>query len=302
MKTNKSLGAAFAIMAACIYGCTAIIGKFSYAEGANTLTLAMFRSVFSIPVLYGVLKIKGISLRVSKHQLVSLVLLGITGTSLTSLLLYGSYNYISVGLTTCIHFVYPVIVAVVCVVVFKEKISRTKVLAILLAVVGLLMFLEKDLDINMTGVTLAFFSGVAYAAYVIIMDKGGVRDLHPMLITFYCCCVASIIMFSYGTVAGQLTYAMTSKGWLYLFIMAMCVSVGANSMIPVAVKHVGPTATSILGMFEPISTVILGILLLNETCTPRGLLGCALVISAVVLLTLESSREKKTEKSQENQV
>ena len=66
-------------------------------------------------------------------------------------------------------------------------------------------------------------------------------------------------------------------------------------MIPVAVKNVGPTVTSILGMFEPISTVILGFLVLNETITARGLIGCALVISAVVLLTLESSREKRQE-------
>jgi len=73
----------------------------------------------------------------------------------------------------------------------------------------------------------------------------------------------------------------------------MCVSVGANSMIPVAVQNVGGTVTSIMGMFEPISTVILGYVVLNETMTFRGLIGCALVIAAVVILTLESAAEKK---------
>ena len=64
-------------------------------------------------------------------------------------------------------------------------------------------------------------------------------------------------------------------------------------MIPVAVKHVGGTVTSIMGMFEPISTVILGYFLLNETMTLRGLAGCVLVIAAVVILTLEGAIEKK---------
>ena len=119
MKTNKSLGAFFAILAACIYGCTGILGKVTYAEGSNTIMLTWCRSLFSIPVLFAVVKAKGASLSVTKHQLKSLILLGITGASLTSMFLYGAYNYISVGLTTCIHFIYPVIVAVVCVVVFK---------------------------------------------------------------------------------------------------------------------------------------------------------------------------------------
>lgn len=302
MKKNRTLGTACAILAACIYGGTAILGKASYAEGANTLTLAMFRSLFSIPVLALILKGKGQSLKVTGHQFRTLIGLGITGASMTSLFLYGAYNYITVGLTTCIHFVYPVIVALIYVTVFRERISRVKVIAILLSVAGLLMFLEKDLDLNMTGILLAFLSGVAYAVYVILMDKGGVSELHPMVIAFYCCCTASVIMFAYGTATGQLTYGMTPRGWVYLFVMAMCVSVGANSMIPVAVKHVGPTATSILGMFEPISTVILGVLLLNETCTPRGVLGCGLVIGSVVLLTLESHLEKKSEKPAEDKV
>ena len=295
MKTNKSLGAFFAILAACIYGCTGILGKVTYAEGSNTIMLTWCRSLFSIPVLFAVVKAKGASLSVTKHQLKSLILLGITGASLTSMFLYGAYNYISVGLTTCIHFIYPVIVAVVCVVVFKEKISRTKIAAIVLSVVGLLMFLEKDLNLDPRGILLALLSGVAYAGYVILMDKGGVRDLHPMAISFYCCCVASVIIGIYGAATSQLTVDITPKGWFFMFLMAMCVSVGANSMIPVAVKHVGPTATSILGMFEPISTVILGFVVLNETVTARGLLGCGLVIVAVVLLTLESSREKHRE-------
>ncbi|MBQ8590143.1 MAG: DMT family transporter [Firmicutes bacterium] len=293
MKTNKTLGLICAILAATIYGCTGILGKVTYAEGSNTMTLTMFRSLFSAPVLFCYLKARGISLKVTKQQFKTLMLLGLMGATLTSVFLYGSYNYISVGLTTCIHFVYPVIVAVVSVTVFKDKISKSKIIAIVLSVVGLAMFLEKDLNVNMTGIIFAFLSGVAYSIYVLAMDKGGVRELHPMAISFYCCCVASVLLFCYGTATAQLTYDITPKGWVFMFIMAMCVSVGANSMIPVAVKHVGGTVTSIMGMFEPISTVILGYFVLNETMTLRGLAGCVLVIAAVVILTLEGAIEKK---------
>lgn len=291
MKTNRSAGVFFAILAACIYGCTGILGKITYAEGSNTIMLAWCRSLFSIPVLYAVVRLRGASLAVTKKQLVSLFFLGLTGASLTSMFLYGAYNYISVGLTTCIHFIYPVLVALVCVTVFGEPISKTRFIAIGLSAVGLLLFLEKDLHLNMKGIVLAFLSAAAYAAYVIIMDKGGVRELHPMTISFYCCCVAAFVIGVYGLLTHRLTLDITAKGWFFMFLMAMFVSVGANSMIPVAVKNVGPTVTSILGMFEPISTVILGVLLLHERITLRGMLGSGLVISAVVLLTLENKNE-----------
>lgn len=287
MEKRKGFGILCAIAAAVIYGVTPILGKLTYSEGSNTMTLTFFRSFFSFPVLFVLLKVRGQKLGVSKKDFLTLALLGFLGAFATGLMLYDAYNYISVGLTTCLHNIYPVLVAVASVAIFRDKISRSKVLALILALVGLWTILAGDMRLNMIGVMLALGSGVVYASYLLLMDKSGMRRLDPFLISFYMCGVASVFLFTFGTVTGGITYGLTPKGWLFTFLMAVFVSVLANSLIPLAVKNVGPTVTSILGMFEPVVAVGMGILFLHESLTLKSGIGCALVIAAVILLTLE---------------
>ena len=287
MKTSKSLGIGCAIAAAVIYGFTPILGKITYMEGSNTITLTFFRSLFSFPVLFCMLRAKGVGIRVTRKEFITLIALGFLGAFATGLMLYGSYNFISVGLTTCLHNVYPVLVAAGSVALFHDRISRSKVAALGLAVAGLWTILAGDLTLNLVGVALALGSGVAYAAYMLIMDKCGMNRLNPFLISFYVCGVAATFLFVFGTATGELVYGLTPKGWFFTFLMAMFVSVLANSLIPMAVKNVGPTVTSILGMFEPIVSVIMGLIFLNEHLTLKSLIGCGMVITAVIILTLE---------------
>lgn len=287
MKNRKSIGVICAVGAAVIYGFTPVLAKLTYAEGSNTITLTFFRSFFSFPILFFMLKSRGVSVRVTRKEFLTLIVLGFLGAFATGVMLYGSYNYISVGLTTCLHNVYPVLVAVGTVVLFRERISRAKVIALALALAGLWTILAGDITLNLYGVALAVGSGVAYAAYMLVMDKCGMKRLNSFLISFYICGVASTFLFVFGTATGELVYSVSPKGWFFTFLMALFVSVLANSLIPMAVKNVGPTVTSILGMFEPIVSVIMGILFLHEILTFKSLIGCGMVIGAVIILTLE---------------
>lgn len=291
MEKRKGFGIICAIAAAVIYGATPILGKITYSEGSNTMTLTFFRSFFSFPILFLLLKMRGQKFGVSKKDFLTLAALGILGGFATGLMLYGAYNYISVGLTTCLHNIYPVLVAVASVLIFRDRVSRSKVLALILALVGLWTILAGDMKLDMIGVALALGSGVAYASYMLLMDKSGMRRLDPFLISFYMCGVSSVFLFAFGTATKQIVYSLTPKGWFCTFLMAVFVSVLANSLIPLAVKNVGPTVTSILGMFEPVVAVAMGILFLHESLTFKSGMGCALVIAAVILLTLENEPE-----------
>ncbi|WP_324825443.1 DMT family transporter [Sinanaerobacter sp. ZZT-01] len=291
---NKTVGISCAVGAAFIYGFAPLLAKIAYMDGCNTITLTFFRSLISFPVMFAILKTKKIPIKVSRKDFFTLIILSFLGAFATGLMLYGAYNYISVGLTTCIHYVYPVLVALVCVLFFKEKISMTKLAAMGLSIIGLLSFLEGDLQVNFIGIALALGSGIAYAAFLVVMDKTEIKHLHPFLISFYCASVASVCLFIFGTATNQIVYHIAPRGWVLMFVMAMGVSVIANSITPIAVKNVGPTVTAILGMFEPIISVILGILFLKEAFTFRSVVGCILVILSVVMLTLE--RDKTNEK------
>ncbi|NCB42569.1 MAG: DMT family transporter [Clostridia bacterium] len=284
----KKMGILFAIGAAICYSFSGIIGKLTYDAGGNTITILTYRNMISIPLLFLILKISRISMKVTKKQLIGLVYLGIQNGFLTALLLYSSFQFISVGLASCIHFCFPVIVACIYVFIFKEKLSRTKTMALLLAFVGVWFFMESNAVVNPKGLALAFGSGVSNAVFLTVMDKAGLKSLNGFVISFYCSVSAASALSIYGSFAGyDLTQGLQLRGWMYVAIAAVLISALANAMVPSAVKYVGPTVSGIFGILEPVISVMLSVLILHEPFGMRSLVGASLVLSAAAILTLE---------------
>ncbi|MGD9567681.1 MAG: DMT family transporter [Sedimentibacter sp.] len=285
---NKTKGIAFGVLAAFIYGFTPIIGKLSYLEGSNSMSLTFYRNFLSIPFLFFMLKYKKIDIKINKVEAKKLAILGSLGSTLTALTLYASYNYISVGMTTTIHYIYPVLVTLACILIFKEHVSKEKIIALALSTLGIMMFFEGNFSI--IGVTLALLSGVVYAAHILYIDKSGLNLMYPFKITFYSAIFSSIYLLIAGMVSNSLVAVMTPKGWIFTILVAFFVSFLANTFIPIGVKHAGPTITSIVGMFEPITSVILGILILGEPVAARNIIACILILSGVLIVTINKEK------------
>lgn len=290
---NKTKGIITVMLAAIIYGFTPILGKLTYLEGSNTLSLTFYRSFMSLPIIFAILKSKNIPLSVTKSELTKLTFLGILGPSITALMLYGAYNYIPVGMTTTIHYIYPVLVTAVCIIFFKEKISREKVIAVILSTIGISLFFEGDISQNTMGILLALLSGCTYGAFILFIDKSGIKGMYPLKFCFFTCLSSSVFLFIFGIVTKNLVFHMSLIGWLYTFLVSISVSIVANSLMQIGIKHVGSTVTSIVGMFEPITSVIMGIIFLSEPFTIKNMVGSIIIIIAVSILTI--SKEEITE-------
>jgi drug/metabolite transporter (DMT)-like permease len=295
---NKTKGILSVVLAAFIYGFTPILAKLTYLEGSNTLSLTFYRSFFSLPLLIVILKHNKIPLRITKYELGKLSILGILGPALTAITLYGAYNYISVGMASTIHYVYPVLVTLTCILIFKEKVSKEKIIALIFSTIGVLMFFEGYFTGSVIGIIIALLSGVVYGAFILFMDKSKINVMYPFKITFYTCLIASIFLFIYGIITNQLVFKMTSLGWTYTCLIAFFVSVFANTLMPIAVKNVGATATSILGMFEPITSVILGIMFLAEPFTLKNVIGCSLILIGVLIITIAKDKNDIIEENE----
>lgn len=286
---NKTKGVAFGILAAFIYGFTPILGKMTYTEGSNFMSLAFYRNFLSVPFLFFTLKYKKINIKINKSEGKRLALLSSLGSTITALTLYWAYDYISVGMTTTIHYIYPVLVTAACIFIFKEKVVKEQVIALFLSTLGVMMFFEGSFSI--TGVSLALISGIAYAAHILYLDKSGLNSMYPFKITFYCAVFSSIYLFIIGMIWGKLRFVMTPKGWLFSALVAFLVSFLANTLIPIVIKSAGPTITSILGMFEPITSVVLGILILKEPVELKNILACIFILAGVLIVTVVKDKE-----------
>lgn len=284
---SKRTGLLLAALAAIFFGLSSITAKMaSIGAGGNGISIAFYRNLSVLPVLAAILKIKGYGFAVTKKQLVSLLFIGMTCGGLTAMLLYLSYDYISVGLTLCLHFLYPALVALFYAVFFKQKLTKIQGTSLLLACLGIWVMMFGGLEANPLGLTLALLSSVAYSAYLIISDRSGVRELTGFKISFYNTLFGSIFLFVFGHIFGFSFTECRPAGWIWLFLTGLMVVCIGNVMTPEAVKRIGPTVTGILGILEPITSLVCSILLLGEPLTKRSLLGGILVLASAFLITL----------------
>ena len=131
-------------LSALLFGVTPLLGRLTYGMGSNALTLTFYRNALVILPIFLLLRLRKISLRISPRQLATVLAVGILGRGFTTLMLYDSYRFVGIGIATTLHFLYPVFVAVLCRVVFHDRLGRVRLAALVLAGIGVLCFLERD--------------------------------------------------------------------------------------------------------------------------------------------------------------
>ena len=294
----KRTGLLLAALAAIFFGLSSITAKLaSTGAGGNGISIAFYRNLSVLPVLAAILKIKGYGFGVTRRQLVALLFIGMTCGGLTAMLLYLSFEYISVGLTLCLHFMYPALVALFYAVFYKQKLTKIQGAALLLAVIGIWVMMFGGLEASPVGLTLALLSSVAYSAYLIITDRSGIRELTGFKIAFYNTLFGTVFLFIFGKALGFSFGECNKPGWIWLFLTGLMVVCIGNVMTPEAVKRIGPTVTGILGILEPITSLVCSILLLGEPLTPRTLLGGILVLASAFLITISDYKKSSAKES-----
>lgn len=293
---NKVKGIIYACISAITYGLSPILIAISYSMGNNFLMMVFSRNFLILPIAFLYLMVKKISIRISKEDFISLCLVTCLGLSASLIVLYMSYNYIPVGLATSIHFIYPSIVAVLSVLVFKEEMSKVRRLAILSSLVGVLLFIDlKGGSSNLyLGLGLAFLSGLSYAYYIVFLAKSGVLRLDSMVVVFYTCLISTFFVGLITLFTGNMAFSkISSKGWLLIFSISIMVTFLGTLFTQLAVKNIGTTMTSVMSTLEPIATIVVGVVMYNEKVGTTKLIACFFIVLAVFLLALDQKQMAK---------
>lgn len=283
--SNKTKGIVFIALATIIYGILPVLMRMTFDEGSNAVTACVLRFSLALPVLLAILAVRKTSLKVTSKDLLLLFLAGGIGTAGTTLLFNYAFSYISVGMAATLHFIYPILVPLTCVVLFKDKMDKWKLMALAAGVAGVVAFMEPG-HAAALGIVLALASGVTYAGYIIMVDKTSLGKMDNMKLTFYLCFFAAITALVCSLVEGSLTIGdITPKGWVISVVFSLSSTVIALTFFQLGIHYVGSTTAAIMSTIEPITSVVLGILLLGESITPLKVLGCALIVTSIVLIS-----------------
>lgn len=284
-KKNKVRGFVCVIITAIIFGFTPILGKISYEGGSNPIMLTFLRTLLIIPIVYFILLSRKVKIIKSKKITRQLIIYSILISVLTTTFLYTAYTYIPVGLSTIIHYVYPLVVMLLCVFVYKEKINRIKVVALILALIGVWISFSGTASCSIKGVLIALLSGVFYGVGLVYYDKSDIKNEDVLLVTFYVCIITSIILFFYAMATGTFTLQLSREAWIYSVAVSISVGLIAFTSLQIGIKYIGSTASSIILTIEPLSCAIFAVIFLNEPLTFATIMSSIFILSSVILLS-----------------
>ena len=256
-----------------------------YAEGINTCSVLFYRYAIAVAVLAVVMAVRRKPLAVSRRDLAIMALLGVLFAA-SSLSLFMSFLFMGAGVASTLLFVYPVMVAVMMAVFFKERVTRSTVLAIALALTGVALLYKGDggKPLSGAGVSLVMVSSLTYALYIIIVNKSPLR-MSSVKMTMYVLtfAVAVAVAMSFTDPANHLQLLHTPRQWGLALLLAVVPTVLSLLLMVIAVHDVGSTPTAIMGALEPVTAVVISVALFGELVTARLVIGIVIILAAVLL-------------------
>ena len=293
MLKRRARGLLNGAIAATSYGTNPLFALPLFAGGIGVNSVLFYRYAIAVTV-YGLWLhfVKKTSLHITKKEFVPLFILGIF-FSLSSLTLFDAFNYIEAGIACTILFIYPVLVAVIMALFFKEKITKTVVFSIILTSVGigLLYKSESGVSLNLHGVIVVFLSALLYALYIVgIKNVKAIQHLNRAKTSFYVMFFGLLVYIVNLKFCTELQMIDKPFLWLCAVSLAIFPTIISLETINIAIKLVGSTTTAILGALEPLTAIFFGVLVFHEQLTLRIIAGVALILTGVILIV---TRKKK---------
>ena len=281
----KAKGYILGAIAAATYGMNPLFALPLYKVGMDPDSVLFFRYLFAIPLLGIMLKARGRSFRLQRKEVLPLIGMGLL-VALSSLTLFQSYNYMEAGIASTLLFVYPIMVALIMALVYKEKLTGQTICCILLALtgIGLLYKGGNGATLSVLGITLVMISSLAYAIYIVRVNQSTLKNVATLKLTFYVL-LFGLSLFLVRVDFGSSLY-LPDKWYLWGNLLALAVFPTAVSFLCTtqAIQYIGSTPTAILGALEPVTAVAFGVTVFGESLTPRLSLGILMIILAVTFI------------------
>ena len=296
MKTlsrNAIIGYPAGIITGITYGLNPLFAVPLMNNGASIESILFFRYTFAVVLLAAFLILTRQSFRITARQAGVLLALGLLYTS-SSIFLFEAYNYIASGLATTLIFLYPVLVAII--MVFLRVVPSWPVWFSIAATFGGVIIMTQGSggdSINPVGVALSLGSALVYALFIVIINRSkAIARISNTLLTFYSLTVGAIvfwskIFFSDTAISAGIT---TGGDWLNLVGLALLPTIVSTATLAIATRNIGATKASVLGVFEPITAILIGTLMFGEPLTTNILLGIGIAIVAVTFMISATKR------------
>ena len=293
---RRIVGYAAGILAGVSYGTNPLFGKALIESGVPIMVMLFFRYGIAAVILALWMLFRKESFRAGRREIGLLVLLGLlfAGSSVT---LFCSYGFIPSGLATTLVYLYPVFVALI-LVFLRIYPSWQTWLAIAVTFGGILLLSAPSggAQVRIPGILLATGSALCYSFYLVIVNRSKrIRNVSEHTLTLYslitgAALFAVIRAFQGG---GMLEGIDSAADWGNLLGLAIAPTMISLLTLAIATRYIGPTKTAVLGVFEPLTAILIGTVLFGEALTARMAVGIAICVAAVIFMILKPGKQAR---------
>ncbi|MGN1189127.1 MAG: DMT family transporter, partial [Candidatus Ornithospirochaeta sp.] len=292
MKTKVSPKFLFSLSMA-IFG---TLGIFTRNIAVSSGELALYRAILAALLIFVYLKIRGekIDYKSIKKELVLLVLSGVA-MGINWILLFEAYKYTTISLATLSHYFAPVIVTIVCPILFKEKLSIKEIICFLMSTLGLVMITgigDFGNNNNTLGILYGLGAAVFYAT-VILINKfiKNVEGIHRTLLQFLS---AIVTLLPYVLLTSGITVlSLNATGWINLLIVGLIHTGITYCMYFSSLKELPGQKAAILSYIDPLVAVLISVFVLGESITTWQIIGGFLILGFTLYNEISPKKGRK---------
>lgn len=265
------------------------------AAGMDNVSILVYRFLFGSAAMLAILLLRKTNMRVSLSELLRIVSLAIFYIT-TALATLECYKYLSSGIATALVYTDPIWCALIGLAFLGDKFSIKLTSSILLASLGVMMMtgvFSGDGTFSMIGLLLGLASGLAYGIYLILVPRLKVKHIASLKLTFYVFFTGMWLLIAYSLMTnGGVEEVPDSSCWLDLALLGLIPTAMSNICVTVSLKLIDSTIVAILGAFEPLTAMVVGVVILGEPLGFIGVVGGMLILVAVAILTINPQKLK----------
>ena len=265
------------------------------AAGMDNVSILVYRFLFGSAAMLAILLLRKTNMRVSLSELLRIVLLAIFYIT-TALATLECYKYLSSGIATALVYTDPIWCALIGLAFLGDKFSIKLTSSILLASLGVMMMtgvFSGDGTFSMIVLLLGLASGLAYGIYLILVPRLKVKHIASLKLTFYVFFTGMWLLIAYSLMTnGGVEEVPDSSCWLDLALLGLIPTAISNICVTVSLKLIDSTIVAILGAFEPLTAMVVGVVILGEPLGFIGVVGGMLILVAVAILTINPQKLK----------
>ena len=291
-------GLFYAAISSASFGFSPLFSLALIAAGLSNFDVLSYRWLTAAVVLVIYAACKKKTLRLNSFDEVWRVVLLSALRSITSITLLIGYANIASGVASTINFMYPVIVALCMMIIFREDRAWINVIAIILSILGVYLLANGDGVIveggnTELGLACSLISAITFAAYYIVMKTTKADKIEVVKFTTWIMLLSAIYFIAGALfIDGHITIVTDFKSWMNILGLGLWATMVSNFTGVKAIRRIGPTLTSILGALQPLTAVVLGVIFLDEHLGISTISGITLILAAVTMIVLHQRKKR----------